>query len=220
MLTGVPEQEFTRTLFAETFDVSRETLKRLDLLVGCLEKWQRRINLVARSTLSQVWHRHITDSAQILAHAPEAAETWVDLGAGAGFPGLVVAAIAAERRHGLRVTLVESDRRKAAFLTTAAREMGLAVAVKACRAEDLPPTPYDVVSARALAPLPDLLALARRCSGPATTCLFLKGAQADRELTAARHDWHIRARPVASLTDPAATLLVLTEIAPRHDFPR
>lgn len=195
-------------------------MERLDLYVMCLEKWQQRINLVARSTLAQVWHRHMADSAQALLQTPQAAESWVDLGSGAGFPGLVVAALAADRRPALQVTLVESDGRKAAFLATAAQAMGLPVVIKHNRAEDLPAQPYDIVSARALAPLPALLPLAYRFSGQTTTCLFLKGAQADRELTAARRDWHIRAQSVASLTDPAATLLVLSEIAPRHDLPR
>lgn len=214
------EQIFTRTRFAKAFDVSRETLERLDIFMACLERWQRRINLVARSTLPQAWHRHLADSAQVLTHAPAPAKTWIDLGAGAGFPGLVVAALAAEQRPALRVTLVESDGRKAAFLATAAQEMGLAIGVKSSRAEDLPAQPQDIVSARALAPLPALLPLAYRFTGPSTTCLFLKGAHADRELTAARHDWHIEAQSVVSLTDPAATLLVLSEIAPRHDRPR
>lgn len=207
----------TPEAFAAEAGVSRETLARLETLIALLGKWTRRINLVARDSLADPWTRHVADSAQLLPLAPATARTWIDLGSGAGFPGLVIAAIAAERRPGLSVTLVESDQRKSAFLATAAREMGLAPRILSSRAEALPAEPHDVVSARALAPLPRLLALARPFTGPGTVLLLPKGTRADEELTAAAADWHIDHDWVPSVTHPDARILRISEVQPRHE---
>ena len=201
--------------FSRAFDVSRETCARLEAYIALLTRWNARINLVAPATIGAAWTRHVADSAQLFDLAPAPAVSWADLGSGAGFPGLVVAALAAEKSPGLRVTLVESDTRKAAFLVAAAREMGLDVTVEPCRIEALPGRPYDVVSARALAPLDRLCALAHRLSGPGTVFLFPKGARLDSELTAATAGWHIRAERIASRTDPEATVLKILELEPR-----
>ena len=120
--------------FARAFGVSRETLERLETYEALLKQWQKTINLVAPSTLSDIWHRHFADSAQLLALAPPGAERWLDLGSGAGFPGLVLAILLAERGHG-RVTLIESDTRKAAFLGEVARRVGVAVDILGTRIE-------------------------------------------------------------------------------------
>lgn len=201
--------------FARAFDVSRETIDRLEAYKALLQRWNARINLVAPATLSEVWSRHFADSAQLLALAPDTARSWVDLGSGAGFPGLVIAAMAAEKQPDLSVRLIESDARKAVFLSEAARKMGLTVKVDACRIESVPSEPHDVVSARALAPLSRLCELASRFAGPGTVFLFLKGAALDTELTVAARDWHIRAERVTSMTEPAATILRITELKPR-----
>lgn len=201
--------------FAAEFGVARETIERLERYVALLERWNHRINLVAAATLAEVWSRHIADSAQLLDLAPAAATTWIDLGTGAGLPGLVIAAIAAEKQPNLRVRLVERDLRKAVFLQEALRATGLAATVEAKRSEDLPAMPHDVVSARALAPLDRLCDLARRFTGPGTVLLFPKGARLDSELTAAARHWHIRAERVASRTDPAGTVLVIRELKQR-----
>jgi len=205
------------------FDVSRETSARLEAHIALLTRWNARINLVAPATIDTVWTRHVADSAQLFGLAPTPASTWIDLGSGAGFPGLVIAALAAEKQPGLHVTLVESDTRKAAFLATAAREMSLDVTIEASRIEALAARPHDVVSARALAPLDRLCALAHRFSarqagrqlGSGTVFLFLKGARLDSELTAATAHWHIRAERIASRTDPEATVLRILELEPR-----
>ena len=139
--------------FRRAFDVSRETVERLETHVALLCKWNPRINLVAASTLAEVWTRHVADSAQLWPLRPPGARLWLDLGSGAGFPGLVVAALAAEEAPDLRVRLVESDARKAAFLATVAREADLPAEVLVERWQRLPPQAADVVSARALAPL-------------------------------------------------------------------
>jgi len=206
--------------FAQAFDVSRETTARLEILLGLLAHWTARINLVAASTLPDAWARHIADSAQLYALAPPEARSWLDLGAGAGFPGLVITAIAAEKSPKLAVTLVESDHRKAAFLRTAAQKMALAPVIHAARAESLPPHKADVVSARALAPLPKLLALASPFVGQHTVCLFPKGAEVDRELTDAERDWHSRLERTPSQTHPSACILRLSELRARNERPR
>ncbi len=205
--------------FSREFDVSRETCARLEAYIALLTRWNARINLVAPATIETAWTRHVADSAQLFNLAPVSASSWIDLGSGAGLPGLPVAALAAEKSPGLHVTLVESDTRKAAFLATAAREMGLDVTVEPRRIEVLPARCYDVVSARALARLDRLCALAHRFSvrhtGPGTVFLFPKGARLDSELTAATAHWHIRAERIASRTDPEATVLRILELEPR-----
>jgi 16S rRNA (guanine527-N7)-methyltransferase len=201
--------------FSREFDVSRETGERLEAYITLLARWNARINLVGPATIDAVWTRHVADSAQLFDLAPASASSWIDLGSGAGFPGLAVAALAAEKVPDLHVTLVESDTRKAAFLATAAREMGLDVTVEPHRIEALTPRPYDVVSARALAPLDRLCALAHRFSTRGTIFLFPKGVGLDSELTAATAGWHIRAERIASRTDPEATVLKILELEPR-----
>lgn len=201
--------------FARLFSVSRETRARLEHYVHLLARWNARINLVAPSTLADPWSRHIADSAQLFELAPAGAQSWIDLGSGAGLPGLPVAALAAEKAPGLRVTMVEADRRKAAFIAMAGREMGLAVGVEPRRVEAVPAHPHDVVSARALAPLPRLCTLAYRFRGARTVFLFPKGARLDSELTAATAHWHIRAERIASRTHPDAAVLRIQELEPR-----
>jgi 16S rRNA (guanine527-N7)-methyltransferase len=202
--------------FARSFDVSRETCERLEAYIALLTQWNLRINLVARGSIDSAWMRHLADSAQLFDLAPDEALSWIDLGSGAGLPGLPIAAIAAEKTPGLHVTLVESDTRKAAFMEAAAQEMRLHVTIVPQRIETLAPRTYDVVSARALAPLARLCALAQGLSGPGTIFLFPKGARVDSELTAATTGWHIRAEKIASRTDPAATILRIQELEPRQ----
>lgn len=187
--------------------VSRETFARLELYAGLLEKWQKTINLVSAGTLPQLWVRHMVDSAQVIAQAPDDARTWLDLGSGGGFPGLVCAAIAAETHPGLKIDLVEADLRKAAFLREAARQMGLSVGVFSRRIEDLPPQSADVVSARALAPLVNLCGYAHRHLSEKGVALFQKGARHLEELETARQGWQMDVTVTPSVTDADAVLL-------------
>ncbi len=193
-------------------DVSRETSARLAVLAALLRKWNPAINLVAPSTLEELEERHMADSLQLVALAPPAPAHWADFGSGGGFPGLVVAAALAERAPAARVTLVDSDRRKASFLRTAAREMGLDVTVRAERAEAIAPLGADVVSARALAPLRTLLGLAERHMAPGGCALFPKGARAQEEIEAARKQWRFVLESHMSRTDPQARVLAVREI--------
>lgn len=201
----------TESNFAETFDVSRETMDRLRSYVSLLGKWNPKINLVAKSTMPDVWHRHIADSAQLWALAPQGAKTWLDIGSGAGFPGLVIAAIAAEKAPELVVTLVESDRRKSIFLQTVAREMGVTVQVMTKRIESLEQQNADILSARALSSLTQLLEFTEKHRKPEGICLFPKGARVDSELTDASSCWHMSYETFPSMTDPDAVVLRIGE---------
>jgi 16S rRNA (guanine527-N7)-methyltransferase len=198
--------------FAGRFAVSRETLDRLETYASLLEQWQRTINLVAPSTLSAVWVRHFADSAQLLALAPAGAKHWLDLGSGAGFPGLVLAILLAERGEGY-VTLIESDTRKAAFLAEVARRTGVAVDILCKRIEKsatqakLPP--IDVITARALAPLPRLLDLAAPYFSQATVGLFAKGREAQAEIEAAQAQWDFTFELHPSMTDSEGRIIVV-----------
>ena len=195
------------------YGVSRETRERLEVLAALLAKWNPKINLVAKGTVEAVWTRHIADSAQIYGLAPLEARSWIDLGSGGGFPGLVIGAMAAEKNPALDLALVESDVRKCAFLSTAAGEMGLKIRVLPRRIEAVEPGPRDVISARALASLDKLLGFAERLAGPGTICLFPKGAGAAGELTEAAANWHIRHRAHPSRTDPDAVILEIQEFS-------
>ena len=194
-------------------DVSRETFDRLSLLQALLEKWNPAINLVAKSTLPEAWTRHIVDSAQLYALAPQSVRRWVDLGSGGGFPGLVVAALSAQRDPERRVTLVESDQRKGTFLRQAARELGLTnVSVLSDRIEKLAPLNADVLSARALAALPALCGFAAQHMVADGLALFPKGAHYREEVAAARADWHFDLTTHPSETDPSAVVLAMKAI--------
>jgi 16S rRNA (guanine527-N7)-methyltransferase len=192
--------------------VSRETMDRLHRFADLLIRWNARINLVAPSSMGDLWLRHIADSAQLWSLRPASARSWIDLGSGAGFPGLVIAAIARDADPALAIELVESDARKCAFLREASRVMDAPCVVRCARIEDVPAAPRDVISARALAPLGRLLPMAERFIGPESVCLFLKGRHAEDELTEARRAWHTRTIIVPSATDPGGAILELSEI--------
>jgi 16S rRNA (guanine527-N7)-methyltransferase len=190
--------------------VSRETLARLDEFVTLLLKWQATTNLVAPSTLSRVWTRHVADSLQLLTLAPEA-RIWLDLGSGGGFPGVVLACALAER-SGARVHLVESNGKKAAFLREAARALTLPTLVHAARIKDVVhrlTEPVDIVTARALAPLADLLAYAEPVLKKGAQGLFPKGQDVEAELTEASKYWRIDTTLAPSLTSADARIVVV-----------
>jgi 16S rRNA (guanine527-N7)-methyltransferase len=204
--------------FAEAFKVPRETIHRLTRYSELLAHWQKSTNLVAPSTLPVLWSRHFTDSAQLAKLAPEA-RLWLDLGSGAGFPGLVVAIINAGKAD-FRMHLVEASRKKCAFLSEVARETGASVTVHAERIEALAeradkPAP-DVVSARALAPLQQLLELAAPFFVAKTRGLFLKGRDAESEIEAARETWTFDARLHPSLTATDAHVVEIANLQPRE----
>ena len=185
-------------------DVSRETLQKLEELAILVQKWSRKINLVSQTDVNQIWERHILDSGQVLDAAPKAWRRWVDLGSGGGFPGLVISVLA---EGGQKVVLVESDGRKAAFLQSASISLDLDTEVINARVENISSQKADVVSARALAPLDDLLTYAAPHVLSGGVCLFLKGAKSDDELTRARRNWNMSVDKIPSKTESSGTIL-------------
>jgi 16S rRNA (guanine527-N7)-methyltransferase len=187
--------------------VSRETLDRLRAYADLLVKWQLRINLVGPDTVPNLWQRHFLDSAQVFPILPQPIHRLVDMGCGAGFPGLVLAVMGVPDVH-----LIESDARKCAFLREAARITGTQVTVHNARIEAVAPLGADVVTARALAPLDKLLNWAERHLLPQGHCVFLKGKGGEDELTTASKEWNITFEQVRSQTDPSGTILHLKEV--------
>jgi 16S rRNA (guanine527-N7)-methyltransferase len=199
--------------FAEIITVSRETLARLEAYAELLTRWSARINLVGRDTIADLWRRHILDSAQLWTFVPAAANGMIDLGSGAGLPGLVLAILGAPG-----VELVEADSRKCAFLREAARITEAAVTLRPCRIEAVSPHPVEVVTARACAPLDRLLGLAEPFLARDGECLFLKGERVEEELTLARKHWTMMASVYPSRSDPRGVVIRLQQVArePRH----
>ncbi len=197
--------------FAAATGADEAGLARLRQYLSLLEKWQRRINLVAASTLADPWRRHMLDSAQLLPLLPgRSGELAIaDLGSGAGFPGLVLALMNAGR-----VTLIESDSRKCAFLREVIRVTAAQARVEEARIEALEPLAADVVTARACAPLPVLLGYVARHLAPGGTALLLKGRKAEVELTQAGKTWMMSADLMPSQSDPSGHVIKLTSIRP------
>jgi len=195
--------------FAAETGVSRETLARLKAYVGMLAEWNARHNLVSKASLEEVWQRHMWDSAQLAPLIPRGTKTLVDLGSGAGFPGLVLAVL---YQGEVAVTLYESTGKKAEFLSAVAARLGLTVDIRSERIELAAPVLFDVVTARACAPLPKLLEYAQHFTGRQTVCLFLKGQNVGVELTEAHKSWRMKVRQHPSLTHPFGTVLEIREL--------
>ena len=195
-----------RAAFQSSVDVSRETMERLDVYADLLSRWTKRINLIAPSTLSDLWQRHFLDSAQLCKFATN--DPWLDVGSGGGFPGAIVAIMCPETP----VTLVESDQRKATFLRTVSRETGAGFTVHAKRIESLVPQQAGRLSARALASLPDLLAVAARHLSPQGKAVFMKGATVQAEIDEALEHWSFDCETYPSKTDASAVVLSIGNI--------
>ena len=194
-------------------DVSRETislLKRLGLLV---EKWNKSINLISKKTVPEIWNRHILDSAQIFYANKKSFKKWLDMGSGAGFPGLVVAILAQEKNIGSETVLVESDKRKCVFLSTVKRELNLNLSTINSRIESCERQQADVISARALADLPSLLDLSFNHLSDDGTLIFSKGKSWKEELVAAEKTWNFRWEAVTSITDAKSVVLKIGELS-------
>ena len=202
--------------FAKAANVSRETLGHLKVYVDLLKEWNAKHNLVSDNSLADVWRRHIWDSAQLIQYVPPATKTLVDLGSGAGFPGLVLAELL---RGKAQVTLYESTGKKAEFLKAAASRMGVMVQVRNGRAENAPQQSFDVVTARAVAPLAKLLGYAQHFWGKDTIGLFLKGQNVVSELTEAHISWKMTVREHVSLTSPSGVIVEIGKLEPEHVEP-
>ena len=185
-------------------------MAHLKTYIGMLEDWNARHNLVSPGSMSDVWNRHVLDSVQLARFVPESAKTLADLGSGAGFPGLVLAELL---RGKVRVTLFEATAKKCRFLEAVRDRLGLDTIVHNERMEAAVPQSFDVVTARACAPLDKLLGYAQKFLGPESMCLFLKGQNVGAELTQARNSWKMKALQHPSLTDPSGTILEIRELA-------
>ncbi len=193
-------------------DVSRETLADLETFRDLLLRWTKSINLIAPSTAATAWDRHIVDSAQLFDILPPDTKTLVDLGSGGGLPGLVLAIMAKHTMPGLSVTLIESDQRKVTFLRTVIRALTLPATALADRIENVPPMDADVITARALAALPQLLTMSQPLLAPTGVAIFHKGRGFDKELDAAQADWTFDLTLHISQTEPDARLLQIGNI--------
>jgi 16S rRNA (guanine527-N7)-methyltransferase len=206
-------EEEARHWLAVELDVPRETLDRIGRFLAYLNEEAAAQNLVSRSTLPSAWSRHIVDSAQLLRFASATGGSWIDLGSGAGFPGLIVAALG-----NYHVTLVEERRKRIEFLTNAIDILGIQgrTAIAGIRAEVVPPAPFGVISARAFAPLDKLLTIGARFSTPETIWLLPKGRSAQAELDAVTGTWQGAFRLEPSVTDPDSAILVARNVRHRE----
>ncbi|WP_353198193.1 16S rRNA (guanine(527)-N(7))-methyltransferase RsmG [Sandarakinorhabdus sp.] len=198
-----------REAFAAEFDVSRETLARLDRYADLLTEWQQRMNLVGPSTLPHIWDRHFRDSAQLLPIAGTG-QRWLDIGAGGGFPSLVLAILDPT----CNIMLVESITKKCTFLSTVAHETGThdQIIVTNARIEDTKATHFDVITARAAAALDTLFAWSTRFAGPGTRWILPKGARVQEELATAAKRYHFDHELIPSRTDSAARIVVASKV--------
>jgi 16S rRNA (guanine527-N7)-methyltransferase len=195
--------------FAVAANVSRETLARLKAYGGLLTDWNARHNLVSQASLADLWQRHMLDSAQLAPLVPAGAKTLADLGSGAGFPGLVLALLLEGR---VKVTLFEATRKKCDFLAAAADKMRLAVEIRRERIEESQAEPFDVVTARACAPLAKLLGYAQHFAGSRTVSLFLKGQNVEAELTEAHKFWRMKLTRHPSQTHAESAVLEVSQL--------
>ncbi|MEN3952266.1 16S rRNA (guanine(527)-N(7))-methyltransferase RsmG [Iodidimonas sp. SYSU 1G8] len=196
--------------FHQATGVSRETLDKLRAYAALLEKWQRSINLVSSATLPELWRRHFADSAQLapLIGTETSTLRCVDLGSGAGFPGLVLAIMGIGQW-----TLIDSDRRKLTFLQEAARITRTSVTLLPARLEQVTGLTADIVTARACASLETLLGYATPLLEPSGKALFLKGRDAAREIDEARKTWNFEVRRIPSQTDPEASIVEIRNVS-------
>lgn len=204
---------YTAEDFAKESNVSRETLADYELWLAHLLKWNRKINLVSPSALDDFWRRHALDSWQITPHMPEKAHRFIDLGSGAGFPGIALAIAAKYQNPDSQVLMVESAGKKTSFLKTVIRDLKLPAKATSERAETLEAKPYDVVSARAFAPLDRLFNYAQPFWGEDTIGLFLKGGNIEAELTEADKSWKYFHELIPSLSDSTGCIVKITGLS-------
>ena len=207
----MPADDFGPEDFASRFGVSRETIERLKIYAAMLAEWNARTNLVSAASLKEAWRRHFLDSAQLAPLVPELANSLVDLGSGAGFPGLVLAEMLRQRKA-FRVVLYEATGKKCRFLEAVAQKLNLEVEIRNVRIENSPPEPFDVIVARALAPLERLLPYAQRFWGLNSTALFLKGQNVGGELTQGAKSWNMKVQRHPSQSDSSGAVLRVTEL--------
>jgi len=199
--------------FRQISNVSRETFEKLIAYAELLLKWQSKINLVGKNTISDLWGRHMLDSIQLNKWIPNETNTITDFGSGAGFPGLVLAIVCGKTVH-----LIEASKKKSAFLREAARITQAPVILHEGRIEKQKGWASDVITARAVAPLSRLIEFAKPYMGKNTVCLFLKGARVEEELTDAQKTWKMKVKHYQSVTHPKGVVLSIKDIVYDQHF--
>jgi 16S rRNA (guanine527-N7)-methyltransferase len=200
--------ESTQEIFTSQLNVSRETLDIFSVYGETLAKWQSKINLISGKTLDNVWRRHFLDCAQLHNLLPSGTKNILDIGSGAGFPGLVLAVMGVKN-----VTLVEADSKKCLFLSEVVRRTGRHANIVNCRIEEFDGGHFDVITARALAPMDKLLALHKSTLRPKTKGIFLKGERVDRELTKAKKQWKLKYKTIPSITSDGGSIIIVEKIS-------
>lgn len=215
-MTDAPAEVFGRDAFILATGADAPAMARLDAYVAALAEWNARMNLVSAASMADLWRRHVFDSAQLVPLIPEGTRRIVDMGSGAGFPGLVIAAMRGAG-VGSETVLIESIEKKCAFLRAAADVMGLSdrVRVIRARAEEVTGIQADLVTARAVAPLETLLSYATHFADKRTALLFPKGRTAADELTAARRSWTLEGKMIPSRSDSEASIIAIQYFAPK-----
>lgn len=202
----------TKARFTSDFDVSRETLERFEHYREALLLWGKRINLISKSTIDDFWNRHIIDSAQILKFTGSDEINWVDFGSGAGFPGLVIAALLSAKSTAAKVTLVDSSTKRCAFLREGARILGANVQIENCKVEAIKPFKTDIITARAFTALDNLLHYSYGFAQLNARMLFLKGEEVDKEIKEAKQNWNFDYEIHPSLSDNRGCIIEIRSL--------
>jgi 16S rRNA (guanine527-N7)-methyltransferase len=207
-------EQSERIEFLKKTPVSHETMDKLDRYAELLVEWNQKFNLIAKSTLSHIWTRHFLDSAQLMLHIQPKTAVVADLGSGAGFPGLVLSILGICNVH-----LIESTGKKAGFLQLVNKELGLKATIHSRRIEEMKNFRADVITARAIAPLPELLKLSMPLIKKDSLCLFLKGQNVDRELTDSKKYWTFDSEKIPSLSDASGNVLIIRHLRSKNAAP-
>ena len=200
-----------RNIFGDKV-VSRETFDRLRTFESLVKKWTKTINLISKGDFNKIWERHILDSAQIFPYLPKSPNIYSDFGSGAGFPSIVLATLLYEENPNIKIHLIESDGRKVVFLRTALRELQIPGTVLDKRVQDVKLSPSRILSARAVAPLRDLLYMAETLINEETICFFPKGVGWKKEVQDAQKQWKFNLKAINSQTRSDAVILELGSI--------
>ncbi len=203
--------------FIEEYNVSHETFNQLKTYQSLLNEWQEKFNLVSRSSLEDAWNRHFLDSAQLINFIPEGAKTLVDFGSGAGFPAMVLAVMAKEKTPYLKVTMVESIKKKTVYLNEVSVKTNTCVNIINDRIENIAPQKFDVITSRAMTALSELLKYALPFCGTKTICIFPKGKNYAAELTEAHKHWRFNCRIEASKISAEGKILIITNITKKKE---
>ncbi len=204
--------------FCEKYNVSRETYLKLDRYCQSLTEWQEKFNLISKNTLNDIWNRHIEDSAQIFEHIPSKAKKLLDIGSGAGFPGMVIAIIASEKTPYLNITLVDSIHKKTLYLNHVKELNNLSnVEILNDRAENITGSKFDVITARAVTALTELLKYSHPLLSKNGVCIFLKGRSYKDEIFTARQNWNFDCKEINSQTSDEGKILIISNIAKKGE---